>query len=137
MGSNSILIAKRKIVLFDSSCLLCSKTVQILLKIDKKQILTFASLSSKLGTEITSNIDLKVASVVFSNQGKISVKSNALLNVCWQLGFPYNVLSIFYIIPEFLRNGVYDLIAKHRVSWFGKTNKCIINNKEMEHRIIL
>jgi hypothetical protein len=42
------------------------------------------------------------------------------------LGFPFSLLGIFRLIPAALRDAVYDLIARNRKRWFGKTTKCRI-----------
>lgn len=136
MGADTILVTGNKVVLFDSNCLLCNKTVQFLLRADKKNELTYAALSSKLGESLITEHSLEVDSVVFYNQGSISFKSNAFLNICKQIGFPYYLLTVFYIIPSVIRDWLYDLFARNRVHWFGKTLQCLMPSKEISGRVI-
>jgi predicted DCC family thiol-disulfide oxidoreductase YuxK len=58
--------------------------------------------------------------------GKWYYKSNAVLKICAHLGFPLNLLNIFRLIPAFIRNGFYHLIAKNRYRWFGEKSTCMV-----------
>ena len=40
------------------------------------------------------------------------------------------------IIPRFIRDGVYDFIAKNRYKWFGKKDQCMIPSPELKSRFI-
>jgi len=70
------------------------------------------------------------------NQG-IRHKSTAALKIASQLGFPNNVLTIFLIIPSFIRNWVYDFIAKHRYTWYGKKAACMIPTPELKDKFMV
>ena len=135
MGSRTLLENKR-VVLFDSDCLLCNRTIQFLLKIDKKNELTFAALSSNFGKSVISNLEQKTDSVVFYNRGQVSTKSEAFIKIGVQLGFPFNLIALVYIVPTFIRDWIYDIIARNRLHWFGKNSQCLIPSEELSGRII-
>ena len=137
MGSHPVLGTNRPILLFDTSCLLCNRSVQFLLKADKRKHIIFAGLSSTLGKELLSNNKIQEDSVVLYYFDKCYVKSSAILRVSKILGFPYSIFQIFYIFPLFIRNWVYDVIASNRKQWFGVTEQCLINNEKYSDRIIL
>lgn len=137
MGSYSILDSSNPIIFFDTSCLLCNKTVQVLLKVDKKQVFIFAGLSSDMGVQVLSKNDIREDSVILFYRGKWSVKSNAILAICKLLGFPYILIVIFYLVPRFIRDWMYNLIARNRKKWFGTTERCLISSKNYSDRIIL
>lgn len=137
MGSYPLLTAQDPIVFFDSHCLLCNRIVQFLLKVDNNKLLTFTSLSSKSGLELISNYQIQADSIVFFHQNKYSVKSNAVLEIFKLLGFPFSIMIVFYIIPAFLRDWMYNLIAQNRQKWFGTTDHCLVNSDEYRERIIL
>ena len=46
------------------------------------------------------------------------------------LKFPYNLLIVFYLIPSFIRDIIYDLVAKNRYRIFGKIDECSIVKKQ-------
>lgn len=135
MGTSSLLI-KEPILFFDSSCVLCNKSVQLLLDIDRKQTLKFASLQSGIGKSLLEEFKILDDSVVLLWKGKAYIKSEAVLQLSKILGFPYKIFLVFYIIPKGIRNWVYDVIAQNRKHWFGVTNQCYINQEQFVKRII-
>ena len=46
-----------------------------------------------------------------------------------KIKFPYILLIVFYVIPGFLRDLIYDLVAKNRYRIFGKVDECSIVKK--------
>ncbi len=137
MGTNPLLTKFDNVVFFDSNCFLCNKTVQFLLKIDKKKALSFVGLSSKLGHKVMKEYVVDADSVVYYNKEKVSTKSDAFIQIFRTLRFPYSILIVLYIIPKFIRDWVYDMIAKNRFQWFGKTEGCLLNIKDYSDRITL
>lgn len=100
----------------------------------------FAPLQSKVAREIieTYNIDpIKTDSILLYEPDKgVSYKSTAALKVATKLEFPTILLGIFYIIPSFIRNWVYDFIAKNRYKWYGKREQCMVPTPELESRFL-
>lgn len=126
--TNSIDPGKRKIVFFDNNCLLCNRTVLFLLKRDKYTVLQFAP----IGGETFDFHNLKINSknensVIFLNNGKISLRSTAILKILYQLPFPWKLAIVFTIVPASIRDFAYRYIAKNRMKFFGKNNMCIAN----------
>ena len=137
MGAHSLLEATPAIVFFDTTCLLCNRTVQILLKIDRKQQLKFAGLESDIGKELLNEFSITSDSVILYYKGDCYIKSKAFLVIAKRLGFPYNMLHILGVIPRKMADGLYDWIAKNRIKWFGKTDRCLIPENKYTDRIIL
>ncbi|GGD10717.1 thiol-disulfide oxidoreductase DCC family protein [Hyunsoonleella pacifica] len=130
----------KKLILFDGVCNLCNSSVQYVIKHDKKQRFMFTALQSETGKKIIDhfNIDTrKVDSIILYTPEKgITYKSTAALKVAAQLGFPTNILSIFLIIPSFISNWVYDVIAKNRYKWYGKKDACMIPTPELKSKFL-
>ena len=130
----------KKLILFDGVCNLCNSSVQYVIKHDKKQRFMFTALQSETGKKIIKhfNIDTrKVDSIILYTPEKgITYKSTAALKVAAQLGFPTNILSIFLIIPSFISNWVYDVIAKNRYKWYGKKEACMIPTPELKSKFL-
>ncbi len=110
--------ANKKLILFDGVCNLCNSLVQYAIRHDKNNLFLFTTLQSNIGQNIIEhyNIDTsKIDSILLYTPEKgIQYKSTAALKVAWQLRFPINLLAIFLIVPNFIRNWVYDFIAKNR-----------------------
>lgn len=71
-------------------------------------------------------------SVILYSNGKIYDKSGAALRIAVQLGFPYTLLGLFFLVPPFIRNFIYDYIARNRYRWFGKKDACMIPTPELK-----
>ena len=130
----------KKIILFDGVCNLCNGAVQFIIKNDKKDIFRFVALQSELGKEICNYIGIdqnKIDSIIFYNPGVVYYyKSSAVLEISEDLSGIYNLLIIFKILPEKLRNYIYDYIAKNRYKWYGKKESCMIPTPELKTKFL-
>ncbi len=121
------------IIFFDGICNLCNSSIDFVIKRDKKRQFKYASLQSQTAKEVLDpgSLDLNnPASFILYYDGKIQRKSSAALFVLTRLGFPYRLAGIFLIIPRFIRNWFYDLIARNRYSWFGQRDTCRLPTDE-------
>jgi predicted DCC family thiol-disulfide oxidoreductase YuxK len=128
------------IVFFDGVCNLCNSTVQFLLRIDKKHRLKFGSLQGEAAKKILPAYHIQPAvltSIVFIHQNKAYTESSAVLEIFRATGGIWTLLYIFKIIPAFLRNNFYRLIARYRYKWFGKKDQCIVPKPEYKNRFLV
>jgi len=130
----------KKLILFDGVCNLCNASVQFIIKHDKKNVFLFAALQSDTGKYLieTYGIDTnKTDSILlYSPKKNIDYKSTAALKIAGHLQFPINIMRIFMIIPAFIRNWVYDYIAKNRYKWYGKKEHCMIPTAELKRKFL-
>ena len=130
----------KQLILFDGICNLCNTSVNYIIKNDKKDMFRFAALQSEIGQKIVIefNIDSKKTDsiVLFSEEQKLSYKSTAALKIAKHLSFPLNTLVVFFIVPPFIRNWVYDYIAKNRYKWYGKREECMVPTVELRNKFI-
>jgi predicted DCC family thiol-disulfide oxidoreductase YuxK len=127
------------VILFDGVCNLCSGAVQFVLKRDKKKRYKFASLQGEAGQALLYQYGLPLDnfnSFVLVENGKVLTKSNAALEIAKHLSGGWKLLSAFRIIPSFIRDGVYRLIASNRYKWFGKKESCWIPTPELRARFL-
>ena len=130
---------KHKVILFDGVCNLCNSSVTLVIKNDKEGLFRFASLQSEIGAALIAKFDVdtsKTDSILLIDQDKIYAKSTAALKIAKELSGAYPLLYGFMIIPNFIRNWVYDFIAKHRYKWFGKTDICMIPTPELKNKFL-
>jgi predicted DCC family thiol-disulfide oxidoreductase YuxK len=127
-----------KIVLFDGVCNFCQSSVQFIIKHESNQELKFASLQSEFGKSIIQQYQIPkdTDSIIFIEHQKAYIKSDAALKISTYFKFPFKLLTIFKIVPTFIRNKVYDYIAKNRYAWFGKQDACMLPNAEIRNRFI-
>ncbi|NNE31451.1 MAG: DUF393 domain-containing protein [Winogradskyella sp.] len=129
------------LILFDGICNLCNSSVLYIIKRDKKNKFVFAPLQSDVGDYIINKFQIdvnKTDSILLYNPkvNSMKYKSSAALLIAKHLGFPTNLMIIFYSIPTSIRNWVYDYIAKHRYKWFGKKDACMIPTPELQSKFI-
>lgn len=130
---------KQPVILFDGVCNLCSSTVQFILKRDKKDTFRFASLQSDFGQSVLQKFNLPentFNSFLLYQNGKIYTKSTGALLVARQLSGAWKLLFAFIIIPSFIRNSVYNVIAEKRYSWFGKKEACWIPSPALKAKFL-
>lgn len=126
-------------VLFDGVCNFCNASINFVIDRDSKGIFKFAALQSEIGQEILKKYSLKqndFDSIILEKEGKIYQKSDAALEIVRNLDGLWKIFYIFKIIPSFLRNPIYDLIAKNRYRIFGRTDACRIPTPELKARFL-
>ena len=128
----------KPVILFDGVCNLCTGSVQFILKRDKEKKFMFASLQSSYGQGLLQQFDLPTDtfnSFILYQDKKIFTRSTAALKMFQQLkGWKW--VRLFWIVPKFIRDGVYDLIAKNRYKWFGQKNECWLPTPELKARFL-
>ena len=128
-----------KIILFDGVCNLCNGAVTYIIKRDRKNVFKFAALQSDIGRELISkfNIDTsKVDSIILIDGEKHYEKSSAALRIAKELSGAHPLLFGFMVLPKFIRDSVYDYIAKNRYKWFGKKESCMVPTAELKGKFL-
>ena len=130
------------IIFFDGYCNLCNHTVDFILLRDKLKIFSFGSLQSNIALKLLSKYGYpldkikNLDNVVYLRNGKLKIKSEAVLSILFDLRGIYRISYIFYLFPKFLRDFLYDYIARKRYKWFGKRNICRIPTPEELSRFV-
>ena len=128
----------KQLILFDGVCNLCNSSINYVIKHDKNNVFMFAPLQSDIGKQISNKFNIsKINSIFLYSEGKnLKIKSSAAISIGSKLGFPGSLLPVFYIVPPFIRNWVYDYIAKNRYKWYGKQNVCMIPTPELQEKFL-
>jgi predicted DCC family thiol-disulfide oxidoreductase YuxK len=127
------------ILVFDAKCLLCSAWVQFLLKHDKRGIFRFASMQSKAGMDLLAGAGLSVTDLqtLLLVDGKHSYQyTAAIFRVLHQLGFPWRLAWIGWLVPSFIRDAAYRWVARNRYRIFGRRDACFLPSKEYNGRFM-
>lgn len=67
---------------------------------------------------------------------KLCTKSTAALMVCKDLNSFIKILYPLIILPEFLRDIIYNLIARNRYKLFGKRDVCRIPTEDDKQKFL-
>jgi predicted DCC family thiol-disulfide oxidoreductase YuxK len=133
------ILKNKTILLFDGYCNLCHSSVQFVLKHEKNNSIYFTSLQSPIGIEILNHYSInpkKIDSLVLIEKNKAYIKSTAALRVSKYLKGLYPMSFGLLIFPAFIRNWIYDYIAKNRYKWFGKMDNCLVPDENLSKRFL-
>jgi predicted DCC family thiol-disulfide oxidoreductase YuxK len=96
---------------YDNECPLCLGSKSLIEKFDKKKKFDFIPFNpennQKNSTPVPESILVKI-------DGKQYKKSTAVLKIFKKMGFPWSLFYGFIIIPAFIRDAVYDFVARNR-----------------------
>ena len=121
-----------RVVFFDGHCVVCNKLVDFLLDKDSLELFKFASLQSEIAevTLLSYSYPRQSKKIldngVYIRFGKLKIKSDAILSMAIDIGGIYKVSAVFYVIPKWIRDRVYDAFARRRYGWFGQNDFCRI-----------
>jgi len=127
------------IVIFDGACVMCSRFVQFLLRVDRRGRLRFLTAQSELGEALYAHFDLRsdvFDTYVLLEGGQARVKSDAALRIFALLGAPYALLGVGRVLPRAWRDGLYDFVARNRLRWFGVREVCYAPSPEVRARFV-
>jgi predicted DCC family thiol-disulfide oxidoreductase YuxK len=113
----------KPLVLYDGFCALCDRSVSFMQARQRPGTLEYAAQHSARGQRVLGALGLaELASdmVILVEGERVSVRSAAALRAFRYLRFPWPLLSIFLVVPAFLRDPVYNLVAHNRYRWFGR-----------------
>jgi predicted DCC family thiol-disulfide oxidoreductase YuxK len=128
-----------RLVLYDGSCGLCDRTVQWLLRIDRRGRLSFAPLQGTTAGGVFAHHrrEATLESIVFVPRPEgdpaesspaatpLLVRSRAILAILRALGGPWSlVAALGGLLPAALLDVLYDAVARRRYRWFGRRDAC-------------
>ena len=128
-----------KVILFDGVCNLCNGSVNWIMDRDKNNQFKFASLQSIYGQNKVKELGLQdnyMNTVVLEDNGKAYLRSDAALQILKQLGGAYQLAVVFNIVPAFIRDLFYKIVANNRYKWFGKQESCRIPTPELKSKFL-
>ncbi|WP_096201564.1 thiol-disulfide oxidoreductase DCC family protein [Bacillus sp. FJAT-45350] len=126
------------VVLFDGECHLCNRSVQFIIKRDPKGYFQFTTLQSGVGKELVKkhNLPSTLDSIVVIDNDRYYVKSDGALHICRHLKGGWKSFYLVKLLPHFIRDFFYRIIAMNRYKWFGKEEKCLLPSKELKKRFL-
>ena len=127
------------VILFDGVCNLCNGLVIFVIKRDKKNRFQFASLQSTYGTGFLKHFQLTdkgLDTVLLYDGQHVLGRSDATIHILTTLGGIWKTAAVFIIVPRFIRNGIYNFLAKRRYKLFGKRDSCMMPTPELKAKFL-
>lgn len=138
-STNNHNVSDSPVLFFDEACVLCNGTVKRLIKVDKRGVLRFAPLQGEFAkAQMIERDDFptNLSTFVLLEGSRVFTRSTAALRVLRYLPFPHNLPRVFWIVPRFIRDAVYDFVARNRTRWFGTTDSCPVYPDPIQARFI-
>ena len=126
------------LILFDGVCVLCSRWVRFVIRLDRERRFRFLSIQSEQGRAMAARFDIdpdapQTNAVVWN--GQIFFKSDAALTVLGALTETAPLGALKHV-PKGWRDPVYDLIARNCYALFGRTEVCMVPTPEDRERFV-
>ena len=128
-----------RILLFDGVCNLCNSTVRLIIKRDPQARFKFAPLQSNQGQLLLKEFGFpadQLNFIIYIRGGKCFIKSTALLQILKDLGGMWKLYYGFIVIPKFIRDFFYNIIAKRRYHLFGRQENCMVPTPDIKQRFL-
>jgi predicted DCC family thiol-disulfide oxidoreductase YuxK len=114
------------LIVYDGVCVLCSRTIRFIAAHDRAANFRFVPLQSPFGRHLADRVGISIdnpETFVAIFGGAATFRSDAALGILARLpGFAW--AASLRAIPRPLRDGIYNLIARNRYRWFGRTDQC-------------
>lgn len=129
-------LSNRAVIIFDGHCNLCNTSVDTIIRKEKGDYFLFASNQSGPGSQILTDngIELsggdEVNTLYLYENGRLYNRSTAALRISRKLKFPWFMFYPQLLVPRFIRDFVYKIIARNRYKWFGKKETCRLPTPE-------
>ena len=104
------------VLVYDDACGFCSRSVQFVLRHERRHDLLFVARDSELGKELRIAYKLEsVKSMIWIKNDQAFAESVAGMKVADYLGGRWSLLaSVIALFPSVVRNGLYKIVAKNR-----------------------
>jgi len=130
---------EKPLVFFDGVCNYCNYWVNFCIRRDRQKKLLFAPLQGKTANQLLPEYlpgPAVMESVILVDKGKLYTKSAAVLRLARYLDGGWKLAYGLIIIPGFIRDFVYNIIARNRYRWFGKRDECMVPTPAYKERFL-
>jgi len=127
------------VILFDGECRFCSAWVTFVLRYDRRGAFRFAPRQSDAARRLLTPFGVRpdaLGSIALIAGPILAMRSDAVLQIFAQLGFPWRLVSWLVVIPRPLRDVLYAWVARnrHRLSW--RRDRCRLAGPEDSDRFL-
>ena len=128
LDPKAVLFPRKKGVVFvDGFCVLCNRWAEFVIKEDYAFNLKIASIQGSYGKEhLPKRLQEEGSTIVLRVGNRSYEKSGAILRIFYMLGGVWSIFAVFFILPPFMRDFLYDYIARNRYRFFGRKKECFL-----------
>lgn len=119
------------ILLFDGVCILCHRCIDLLTETADPAFLKISPLQGEFAKSVEGLSDQNPDSVILYTKNMTYFKSDAVIESGRRAGgFLRLIMEVVAIVPQPIRNFLYDKIAKYRYQIFGEKMQCELISKK-------
>ncbi|SJZ50522.1 Predicted thiol-disulfide oxidoreductase YuxK, DCC family [Enhydrobacter aerosaccus] len=129
----------RPLFVFDGKCVLCSGFVQFIMRHDRRGQFRFAAAQSPLGTALYAHYGLATRDYetnLLIENGLAHTNSESSLRVFERLGLPWSLMAVGRLLPVWLLDRLYAIVARNRLRWFGSRDACYLPTPSEAERFL-
>jgi predicted DCC family thiol-disulfide oxidoreductase YuxK len=129
----------RPIIIFDGMCVLCSGFARFVLRNDSAGQFRLLAAQTPIGTALYRHYRLdpvNYETYILLENGRVWFRSEAAIRVFRRLGLPWSLASAARLVPRVVRDWLYDIVARHRLRWFGARATCFLPDPSRADRFI-
>ena len=119
----------KSVIIFDGTCNLCNGVVSWLLQVSPQDVFEFVPFQSNFGQELLERYgfpteDLETV-ILIENDTPIT-HSDGFIKIVSKIPKYKYIAALMAFVPKILRDYIYSMAARNRVSWFGQSSSCVI-----------
>jgi predicted DCC family thiol-disulfide oxidoreductase YuxK len=129
----------RPLVVFDGDCVLCSRSMRLLARADRRQLFRMTPAQQPLGQGLYAHLGLptdRYDTYLVLVGGHIHQRSDAIIAIARLLPWPWRIGSVLALVPRRLRDAIYDLVARNRYRLFGRRPACGLADPALSDRLL-
>ncbi len=129
----------RPVIIYDGFCALCSGWARFVLRHDRRAKYRLLSAQSRLGRALYVHYGLDpddYETNMLIEDGVARFKSEACIRMAEGLGAPWSLAACFRILPRWVRDRIYESIARNRMRFMGRREVCYVPERSYQERFI-
>ncbi|MEO1534917.1 MAG: DCC1-like thiol-disulfide oxidoreductase family protein [Planctomycetota bacterium] len=140
MSSTPARTEPKTVVLYDGVCKLCNRSINWIIDHDPRSRVRFLALQTPAGRALAARAGLDpdvLSTMVSIRGGTVMLRSTAALHIATRLdSWVRTPARLALVVPAFVRDIGYRLLARSRYSVFGKLDACRVPTPDIATRFL-
>jgi predicted DCC family thiol-disulfide oxidoreductase YuxK len=131
-------VSTSPMLVYDGSCAFCSRSVQFILRHERRHDLLFVTRDSEMGKQLRRTHGMEsIESMLWIEDGRAVAESSAVLKAADYVGGWWSPLAaLASVFPPNILNSMYKIIAKHRRRLSTSVAACPLPSPEQRRRFL-
>ncbi|HKS46189.1 MAG TPA: DCC1-like thiol-disulfide oxidoreductase family protein [Amycolatopsis sp.] len=133
------MVDEAPLLLFDSTCVMCSRVVPWIVGHERDRWLRFAALQSDTARRELRRVgvvDVDLETMYVIEAGRVHTRSDAVVQLGTHLRWPWRMVTAIAVVPFAPRDRLYRFVARNRHRWFGSRSECAVPAPSVRERFL-